>query len=372
MFLTVTRADTHKLMVKSFANCKVCINRNRNLDKLLLVHRSQKIVSRRMTYAVDQSYAFMTNQLPQRQGKCLSKNTPFGRRNSVHATIGCNQPVNHISSVLVRNGRNDSIDTPANALNSSDLDQLSSSAVSDESVQMSAADDTIAVDDESIDTVANSHNNSELDQLSSHVESDENHSANDSAQMLATDDTIAVDVDPMGTLANPSDVSAVGFTSDNSHISCESMIELLSFDSDDELDHSMVASNNDSVITSILDCPNPAIANLQAPLIPKMPTILDEPILAELPNPLVPSKMKTAQAIPSLIPIRDSPLFQKVHSSTKPGRTPTQTAKHISKFLLDLDEKNYHTALPKLINIDRNVSFCFDENFGRLHYSDSE
>lgn len=320
-------------MVNSFVDFKVRINRNRNLDKLLRVRRSQKIVSRRMTYAVDQSFASMTNQLPQRQKKCLSKNTPFGRRNFVHAAIGYTQPVNNFARndhVLV-NGENDSIDT-----------------------------------------TANSHNNSDLDQRSFHAESDESHSTNDSVQTLAASDNIPVDVDSMGTLANLSDIAGDGFTSINSYSSCESMIQLISLGSDDELDHSMVATNNDSVITSILDGPIPTIANLTAPLIPKLPAILDEPILAKLPNPLKPSIRNTTQPIPFLIPIRDSPLFQNVHSGTKPGKKSTETAKHISKFLRDLEVENNHMVLPKSINIDYDVSVCSDENFGRLHYSDSE
>lgn len=97
--------------------------------------------------------------------------------------------------------------------------------------------------------------------------------------------------------------------------------------------------------------------------------ILDAPILAKLPDPLNPSKPKPAQTIPALIPIRDSPLFKKSISQQKVQPEP----QFISDFLRDFDEKNHRTVSLESINMNQDgVSFCSDENFGQLHYSDSE
>lgn len=95
--------------------------------------------------------------------------------------------------------------------------------------------------------------------------------------------------------------------------------------------------------------------------------LLDGPILAnlDLQPALVSSKIKISKPIPSLIRICDLPMFQ-------PAKKPTQTAKYISNFISDFEKKNQYTASPVSITMNQNFSFYSDENFGHLHYSDSE
>lgn len=283
-------------MGNSFLNCEVRIIRQPNLDALLLTRRSQKIICRRKTYAVDQSFV---NQPLQRRKKFSTKNTPFGRRNSMHVAVDQNHWVNNFK-------RNDTCSVLA------------------------------PIDDNVGNSIDASSSNANVGQLSCDTECDESHSPNVNGETLATNGNVDDD-DSMGTPGASNDNDGDDITSVNGTSNREREVQLVSFDSDNELDHSMVTIDIDNAASSI-------------------------PVLCYS------AQRKTTKTVPSLIPIRDSPLIRNVH---QPAKNPTRTAKYISKFLRDLDGGKHHTVLPKAINMNQNA-ICSDVDFGRLQYSDSE
>lgn len=398
----MTRADTHKSMVNSFSTCKVRIIRMPHLDKMLLLQRSQKIALRRMTVAVDRVIvsSSISNQPKRSRAKRRSKITTFGHRSSAHDLSG---GTNHSMNSFARNDTNMSGNSGSHVNGNvgyvGDLESSNSSVALDDSMDIAPTNVndiatkiiqrrmTVAVDHSfASSSISNQPRQIQAKRWSKitpfgrrssvhALRGGTNHTNHSMNSYVQNGTNVSGNSDGMNSGNSVSSNNSMVFddsvdiaTTNYQNVNNSSGNQLISFDSDRDCDSSMniVTNNSGYVVPLVPDYPVPATSNPQEPC---STAILDAPILVKLPEPLNPSKKPTAQMIPALIPIRDSSLFKR----DEPAKKATETAMFISNFLRDFDGKKYQTASPESININQDdFSFYSDENFGHLHYSDSE
>lgn len=302
-----------------------------------------------MTVAVDQSFASSStsNRLPQNQTNRLSKNTPFGRRNSIFS-IPSDNHVSGSDSIIngpTENTANSSMDTDCSmdTDTSMDIDDIENTAPVSVTSKINQRRMTVAVDQSFASSSTSNH-------------------------LSPTQTNRLSKITPFGRRIS---VHAVCDGNNRSIVNVNGgdEVQLVPQYSKDDNDISNVndhaessdnsndfANSNVLMPKSIIDSPIPAIFNLQAPLMPSTTNVIGS------------SKVKTAKNMPSLIPIRECAPFQKEKATKKM----TETAKFITNFLQDYDDKSQHTVSRGSINMNQDSFLCQDETFGRLYYSDSD